>query len=305
MRNPEQPRGGGASRRDAKGRGSERRLGSDGPLEREPPPEFAAAVQITDSDRAWVRTHLGPFYYRQLIEDVIRLVKAGKEATVYTCTGHLSTGRALIAAKVYRQRSQRSSKNASDYHQGRGMLDEEGNTARQSGRRSGKPVRQNSKRNVAAMQTSWVMHEYALLEALHGQGGDVPQPIASGDNALLMEFIGDENGPAPTLNGVSIPQDQAQELFDRVLFNVELLLGMGWVHGDLSAYNMLYHGGRIVLIDFPQVTDCHNNPRARGIFERDIARVAQYFERSGLAIDAPRLAKELWSKHVREPELPV
>ena len=302
MRDREQPRGGGASR-DGKGRGSKRRFDADGPLEREPPPEFAAAVQITDSERVWVRKHLGPFYERQLIEDVIRRVKAGKEATVYTCTGHLSTGRALIAAKVYRQRSQRSSKNASDYYQGRGLLDEEGNSVRQDGRRSGKPVRQNSKRGKAALQTSWLMHEYTLLEALHNQGGDVPQPIASGDNAVLMEFVGDENGPAPSLNDVEIPQDQAQTLFDRVLFNVELLLGMGWVHGDLSAYNMLYHGGRIVLIDFPQVTDCNNNPRARGIFERDIERIAQYFERSGLVIDAPRLAKELWSKHVPEQEL--
>jgi RIO kinase 1 len=145
------------------------------------------------------------------------------------------------------------------------------------------------------------MHEYTLLEALHAQGGDVPAPIAHADNALLMELIGDEHGAAPTLNDVDVPRDEAQKLFERVLFNVELLLSMGWVHGDLSAYNMMYPGDRIVLIDFPQVAKCNANPRARGLFGRDIERIAQYFEGCGLTINAPQLAKELWLKHVPEP----
>ena len=297
MRDPEQRRGGGARREDGPRRDGDRR--SDPVWE--PPAEFAAAVQVTDSERSWVRKHLGPFYERQLIEDVLYRIKAGKEATVYACAGHPSTGRPRIAAKVYRQRSQRSTKNVSDYQQGRGLLDEEGNTTRKGGRRSGAPTRQKSKRGRDATQTSWLMHEYTLLEALHGQGGDVPAPIAHADNALLMELIGDEHGAAPTLNDVVVPRDQAQKLFERVLFNVELLLGMGWVHGDLSAYNMLYQDGRIVLIDFPQVAKCNANPRARGLFGRDIERVAQYFESCGLAIDAAQLAEELWSKHVPEP----
>lgn len=299
MREPHQQRDGGG-RRD--GKGGARRSHADESFSWEPPAEFAATVQITDSERAWVRKHLGTFYERELILDVIHRVKAGKEATVYTCTGHPSSGHALMAAKVYRQRSQRSSKNASDYHQGRGVLDEEGNAVRPDGRRTGKPLRQKSKRGAAALQTSWLMHEYTTLLELHTRGGDVPRPIEYGDNALLMEFIGDEHGPAPTLNDVDVPEEQAQQLFERVLFNVELLLSMGWVHGDLSSYNMLCHRGRIVLIDFPQVADCNNNPRARRIFERDVERIAQYFSRSGLSIDARAIAQALWSKHVREPE---
>ncbi|MEO8181671.1 MAG: RIO1 family regulatory kinase/ATPase [Deltaproteobacteria bacterium] len=260
--------------------------------------DFAAGVQVTDAERVWIRANLGPFQKKELILDVLQRVKAGKEATVYLCSAHPSTGRELVAAKVYRERSLRSSRNQGHYQQGRGMLDEDG----QSSWRTDKAGSQKSKRGKAATQTSWIMHEFTLLQTLHAQGADVPEPIEHGEQALLMEFIGDGRDAAPTLNDVEIESSDAQRLFERVIFNVELLLGLGWVHGDLSPYNLLYHQGRLVLIDFPQVVDCQNNPRARGIFERDIERVAQYFDRVGWSVDARRLASELWSKHVPEAE---
>ena len=77
-----------------------------------------------------------------------------------------------------------------------------------------------SKRGAAALQTSWLMHEYTTLLELHTRGGDVPRPIEYGDNALLMEFIGDEHGPAPTLNDVDVPEEQAQQLFEREFVTV-------------------------------------------------------------------------------------
>jgi len=60
----------------------------------------------------------------------------------------------------------------------------------------------------------------------------------------------------------------------------------------------MLHAGRIVLIDFPQVADAQNNPKARALFERDIERVTGYFARCGHATDARQLARELWSRHV-------
>lgn len=266
------------------------------------PPEFAAAVQVTDAERAWLRQHLAWFHEHELIVDVVRRVKAGKEATVYVCTAHPSTGRALIAAKVYRERSQRGSKNVGQYQQGRGLLDEDGNAGQSRSWRGGKSVTQSSKRGRAAVQTSWLMHEYQLLEMLHARGGDVPEPIDHGEQVVLMELIGDGVDAAPTLNDVVLEPGEAEHLFERVMFNVELLLELGWVHGDLSAYNILYRAPRIYLIDFPQVVDCRNNPRARGLLERDIERVTQYFSRAGVHADPQRLAGELWSKHFAEPD---
>jgi len=297
----------GVPRRERQG-DERRRIGLAEGRERASPPapvesatgtaDFAAGVQVTDAERVWIRANLGPFQKKELIVDVLRRVKAGKEATVYLCSAHPSTGRELVAAKVYRERSLRSSRNQGHYQQGRGMLDEDG----QSSWRTDKAGSQKSKRGKAATQTSWIMHEFTLLQTLHAQGADVPEAIEHGEQALLMEFIGDGLDAAPTLNDVEIESSDAQRLFERVIFNVELLLGLGWVHGDLSPYNLLYHQGRLVLIDFPQVVDCQNNPRARGIFERDIERVAQYFDRVGWSVDARRLASELWSKHVPEAE---
>jgi RIO kinase 1 len=265
-------------------------------------PEFATTLQATDAERAWVREHLWWFHENQLILDVVRRVKAGKEATVYACSAHPSTGRSVVAAKLYRERSLRSSRNTGQYQQGRSLLDEDGNAAGRGARRLDKAVTQKSARGKAATQTSWIMHEFTLLQAMHAQGADVPQPIEHAEQALLMEFIGDGVDAAPTLNDVEIEPEDAQRLFERVIFNVELLLGLGWVHGDLSPFNILYQSGRIVLIDFPQVVDCRSNPRARSIFERDIARVASYFERFGWSVDPRRLAHELWDKYIAEPE---
>jgi RIO kinase 1 len=269
-----------------------------------PPPgaaEFAARLQVTETERAWIREHLWPFHENEFILDVAERVKAGKEATVYLCSAHPNTGRSLIAAKLYRERSLRSSQNVGAYQQGRDMLDEEGNAAKRT-RRAGKAISQKTTRGQAAVHTSWLMHEFTLLQTLHAQGADVPEPIEHGGQALLMEFIGDEHGAAPTLNDVKLDAAEARRLFERVIFNIELLLAAGWVHGDLSAFNILHQPDRIFIIDFPQVVDCHNNPRAREIFERDIERVTQYFAGMGWSVEPRQLARELWAKHVAEPD---
>ena len=267
------------------------------------PADFAANVQVTETERTWLRDHLGPLYEKELILDVVRRVKAGKEATVYACTGHPSTGRAIVAAKVYREYSLRSSKNTGLYQQGRALLDEDGNSPKKRSGRPDKVVSQKSKRGREANQTSWLMHEFTLLEAMHERGGDVPEPIEHAEHTLLMEYIGDGLDAAPTLNDVDLEPDEAKRLFDRVLFNIELLLELGWVHGDLSAHNILYHQGRIILIDFPQVVDCQNNAKARAIFDRDVERVCQYFDSAASGIEPKRLARDLWQKHVGEPEV--
>jgi RIO kinase 1 len=266
------------------------------------PAEFAASVQVTNTERAWIKEYLGPFYRNQLIEDVVRRVKAGKEATVYACAGHASTGHSVLAAKLYRERSLRSSKNAGQYQQGRSLLDDEGNAARPRNGRTHHAAARSSKHDQVATQVSWLMHEFTLLKALHEAGADVPAVVEYAEHALLMEFVGEGFDAAPTLNDVELATVEAQQLYERVVYNVELLLGLGWVHGDLSPHNILYQPGRIVLIDFPQVVDCHNNPRAFALFERDLQRVSEYFAHNGCATDPHALARQLWSKHVNDFE---
>ena len=147
------------------------------------------------------------------------------------------------------------------------------------------------------------MHEYVAMEQLFGSGGAVPEPIDASENAILMGYHGDERMAAPTLNTISLDPGEAARLFQEVVRNVDLMLEHDLLHGDLSAYNILYWatgdaGGEITLIDFPQVTDLHGNSRARFILERDIARTCEYFAKQGVACDAQALAQERWTRYV-------
>jgi RIO kinase 1 len=129
-----------------------------------------------------------------------------------------------------------------------------------------------------------------------------------------MAYIGDGRGAAPALNEITLDKDQAWPLFMKVLDNVNLMLQHGRIHGDLSAYNILYWQGAITLIDFPQVansrvdTGTHAvgsrpNPDAWAIFERDVQRVCDYFSAQGVRCHAQRLADELWRRYVEDDQL--
>ena len=119
-----------------------------------------------------------------------------------------------------------------------------------------------------------------------------------------MEYIGDESVSAPLLIDVDLDRAEARTLFDRMIWNIEVMLKGNCVHGDLSAYNVLYWDGNLKIIDFPQVVDPQANPDARFIFRRDVERICQYFARYGIQVDGRRLAQDLWRKWVvarREP----
>jgi RIO kinase 1 len=144
---------------------------------------------------------------------------------------------------------------------------------------------------------SWIAYEVQTLEMLHKAGADVPRPYAMEKNAILMDYIGDIDGAAPTLNSVGLDRDEVKPLYERVLQNIDLLLTHQRIHGDLSSYNILYWDGDISLIDFPQVVQPDSNPAAWSIFLRDVTRICQYFASQGLRRDARKLATELWTSH--------
>jgi RIO kinase 1 len=265
--------------------------------------QFANSVQVTKAERAWIIEHLGPFHDSRLIEDVAARIKAGKEATVYACTAPPGAEHPVIAAKLYRVRSLRGEQNAGRYQQGRSILTVEGGAALPRAWRLHKAIAQRSAKGVSAMQTSWLLHEHTLLCELHARGGHVPKPLAHNEYALLMELIGEGLDPAPTLQEVALAPREAKQLLEQLLFDVELLLELGWVHGDLSAYNILYRPRRAVLIDFPQVVNAHENPDARALFERDLERLARYFEPAGAPFDHLQHASALWARYVADPQL--
>lgn len=258
-------------------------------------PTYAAALDPQHHERQWVIDSIAPFYQDNLILDVTRRVKAGKEANVYCCTGHPATGLPLIAAKLYRPRMLRTLKNDADYKAGRQLRGEDGKELR--GRREKLAIRQKTRFGKQLDMVWWIGNEFSAQRKLFEAGADVPQPISHSGNTVLMEYVGDELLPAPTLSDVRLEPSLARVLFDQLIYNLELILSCGLVHGDLSAYNILYWQDTIKIIDFPQMVETAKNPNAQRFLERDVSRVCGYFARSGIDCDARSISRGLWLKH--------
>jgi len=243
----------------------------------------------------WLLESLGDFYEHQWISDVLMKIKGGKEASVYLCRASAESDAGLVAAKVYRPRMLRNLKNDHQYRTGRVDLDSSGNVIVNDGDLHA--MEKRTKYGEGLRHQSWIAYEFQTLELLHEAGADVPRPYAMEKNAILMGYVGDLDAAAPSLNSIRLEQDEARPLFDRVIRNVDLLLSRDRIHGDLSAYNILYWDGGITLIDFPQVVPPDANPSAWNIFLRDVTRICQYFAAQGVKVNGRKLAVELWTSH--------
>ncbi len=147
--------------------------------------------QASRHERQWIIESLGNFYDLQWLTDVLRLVKGGKEASVYQCAADPQIAAEFLAAKIYRPRMFRSLKNDYLYREGRANLDEAGLVILDHGMDHAMHVK--SSFGLKLLHTSWIEHEFKTLELLHAAGADVPQPYAAGDNAILMEYLGGED----------------------------------------------------------------------------------------------------------------
>ncbi len=250
-------------------------------------------------EEGWLLDSLRPFYDQKLIIDVLAQVKGGKEATVYRCAANPDTGHELLAAKVYRPRMFRNLRNDKLYREGRAILKENGKAVKNNDHRLMRALGKKTALGEQLAHTSWLMYEYTTLQRLYAAGAAVPQPIAVSANVILMGYCGDRYEAAHTLNELRLEPDEATVLCNEALRNVELMLQHNFIHGDLSAYNILYWEGAITLIDFPQVTDARTNPNARFILERDIQRLCEYFAAQGVKRDAEKLTAQLWERYVR------
>ncbi len=259
-------------------------------------PSYAAALDPLHFERRWVIESVGPFYRNNQITDVTQLVKGGKEANVYVCTGHPATGHEYLAVKLYRPRMLRHLKNDAVYKAGRQLRDAEGKQIK--GRRVKLALKKKTSYGKYIDIMWWIGNEFSTQQKLYEAGADVPKPISHQDNGILMEFVGDEQTAAPTLSQITLERDEAESLFKRVMHNVALMLEHHLIHGDLSAYNILYWEGKLTLIDFPQMVEARHNPHAFELFQRDVTRVCQYFARFGVRSDPVQLTLDLWEPYM-------
>jgi len=204
-----------------------------------------------------------------LINELLGELKSGKEATVYLARGP----QGLAAAKVYRDAAVRSFKNDHIYRDGRFLGDA----------RIKKAIEQHSKTGVSTQQALWIMHEYLQLWALFEAGLPVPKPLvgpgaddcAWAGRVVLMEFIGDDEGAAPRLSDVRLSPADAEDAFEQSVELLIRLLRLGKIHGDFSAYNLLWWEGRVIIIDVPQTVEVEENRSAGELLERDVVSLCR------------------------------
>jgi len=256
---------------------------------------FEFTYKASRHERAWLIDSLGRFYEQQWLDDVIRMIKGGKEASVYQCTANQTTLENFIAAKVYRPRRFRNLKNDHLYREGRARLDADGSVIIDHGALHA--MHKRTEFGLRMMHTSWMQHEFQTMQILHTAGADVPVPYACDNNAILMSYIGGEGFAAPNMNHIDLDPDESIYLFERVLENIEIMLANDRIHGDLSAYNILYWDGEITIIDFPQAISPNENRSAFAIFERDLTRICEYFARQRVDVKPHMIAADMWTAY--------
>ena len=209
----------------------------------------------------------------RLVGEVHGMVGDGKEATVYWCAGTDVLGIADCIAKVYRAQTYRAFNNAGSYFDAQSLRD----------RRGRKAVRQGTKRGREIAHANWVEREWETMTCLADNDASVPQPYARSSDAILMEFLGSTE-PAPLLlRARFVDETQARAAFEEIMANVALFLALDIVHGDLSAYNVLWVADRPVIIDFPQHVDPRSHPDGQNLLFRDVANIVQFFARHSAA----------------------
>ena len=244
--------------------------------------QFDATDGLPEGDRwsTWdqsIPTQRGPLPHPGwLITDLaavdteLGILKTGKEADVFLLRrGVPGTDRScLLAAKRYRAAEHRMFQRDSEYLEGRRVRESRVNRA----------IAARSAAGRAMISTQWASAEFAALSQLCAAGLPVPYPVQILQTELLLEFIGEPDGTAaPRLAEIRPAEAELASLWDQLVTALCGLARLGYAHGDLSAYNLLVHGSRLVMIDMPQIVDVIANPRGAEFLTRDSANVARWF----------------------------
>jgi RIO kinase 1 len=223
-----------------------------------------------------------PLIDEGLVDEVLRPLMSGKEASVYV----VRCGDDIRCAKVYKDASQRSFKKAVQYQEGRKV---------RSSRRA-RAMEKGSSFGREQAEESWQNAEVDALYKLADAGVRVPVPYGCFDGILLMELILDDEGDvAPRLNDIQLTAEQARRDHKTMMQDILRMLSVGLVHGDLSEFNVLQDPQGPVIIDLPQAVDAAANNNAQWMLERDVNNITQYYAQFAPELAATKYAKEIWA----------
>jgi RIO kinase 1 len=227
-------------------------------------------------------TALQPLIDDGVIDEVIRALKSGKEATVYL----VRSGTQTRCAKVYRDMRQRSFQRRAQYQEGRKMRGSRQTRAMNKGTRYGR----------SEHEAAWKNAEVDALYRLQAAGVRVPKPYGYFNDVLIMELVTDSDGqPAPRLGEVDLSPERAREYHDFLIRQIVRMLNIGLIHGDLSEFNVLVDSEGPVIIDLPQVVNAAGNNGALAMLERDVNNIRGTLGRFAPELLATEFAREMWS----------
>lgn len=216
------------------------------------------------------------------VDTDLGVLKTGKEADVLLLSREATDGsgaRTVMAAKRYRGTDHRTFHRSSAYTEGR-------RTRRSRDQRA---LARKSSYGRAVEAGRWAFAEWEALCNYWSIGLPVPYPVQIDGTEILMELIEHEGQPAPRLVQERPSPDLLAEYFEQLRTAIAVLAAQGVAHGDLSAYNILAAGDRVVIIDLPQVIDLVANPRGPEFLLRDCRNVCSWFVSRGLDVDPHEL----------------
>ena len=232
------------------------------------------------------------------IDTDLGVLKTGKEADVHLLERAVPGDPqqfSLLAAKRYRSSEHRAFHRDSAYVEGRQV--------RRS--RDRRAIERKSSYGREAAAAQWANAEFAALTMLWSTGAPVPYPVQIDGTEILMEFVGEhassgqvDGSPAsrvaaPRLARVRPDAGTLESYWDQLRRAMGILAAHGYAHGDLSPYNVLAQGERIVIIDLPQVLDLVANPHGADLLMRDCRTMCAWFRSRGLDVDEGELFAEL------------
>ena len=234
-----------------------------------------------------------------LIDTVVRQLMSGKEAMVYV----VRVGDDTRCAKVYKEATERSFRQAVDYTENRKVKNS----------RQARAMAKGTKFGRESQEAAWQSAEVDALYRLAGAGVRVPKPYNFCDGVLLMELVTDEHGDAaPRLNDVAFSPENARKHHNALLVEVMRMLCAGVVHGDLSEFNILLgHNDGVdgpVIIDLPQAVDAAGNNHAKRMLLRDVDNLRNFFGQFAPDLLPSRYGEEIWALYesgVLSPDTPL
>jgi RIO kinase 1 len=224
---------------------------------------------------------LQPLVDDGLIDEVYSQLMSGKEAQVYV----VRANNEVRCAKVFKEASKRSFKQAVQYQEGR--------TVRNS--RRARAMAKGTRYGQKEAEDAWLNAEVDALYRLAGAGVRVPTPYWFLEGVLVMELVVDEDGdPAPRLDDVAFDAATARDYHARIMMEIVRMLCAGLVHGDLSEFNVLVDHQGPVIIDLPQAVNAAGNNNAKAMLVRDVNNMRDYFGQYAPDLLVTHYAEEIW-----------